>query len=309
MVVAEELAAACGGFATSIMVTTLPIRALMLFGTEAQQQEFLPRLTKQLTFCSFAMTEPDAGQDLSAFTTRAERAGDDFVIRGAKQFISNASHADFFVTVAKLSTSMKSLTAFIVPANTPGVSVGKPDRKLGQRLNNTAPVFFDDVRVPASYRLGRDGQGAEVILKSLDLSRTGIGAMGVGIARAAIHDAIETGKARSRWGRPLIEHEHYLMRLAKMATDVTSARLLAHYSAWKMTQGQLNRVEACMSKMTGGNVAMQVTTEVVEMLGGMGYTRELMAEKRMRDAKLLQIYEGPTTTMLSVIGGQVANTF
>ena len=301
----EEIAAACCGMATSLFVHYLPLEALLCFGTEEQKQEYVGRFCQRLTFASFAATDATSGQDIVHSATRATRRGDEWVLTGEKQYITNATWADFFVAIARTedppSDANPSVSMFIVPRETPGVSVGPPVRKMGQRASNTASVFFDGAVVPAGNLLGTEGHGLVQGITALMKSRTMIAAMGVGVAHAALKLAIETGDRR-RWRRPVRYHEHYVLRLGRLETRIAAARLLTFSSAWALAQGSTDVTHASRAKMFAGEVAMTTASEAVEMLGGMGYTREMPAEKLLRDAKLLQIFEGPTTMQERIVG-------
>jgi acyl-CoA dehydrogenase len=301
----EEIAAACCGMATSLFVHYLPLEALLCFGTDEQRAKYVGGFCDKLTFASFAATDASSGQDIVHSATRATRQGDHYRLNGEKQFITNASWADFFVVIARTeepaNEANPAVSMFIVPRDTPGVSVGPPVKKLGQRASNTASVFFDDAPVPASNLLGKEGHGLVQGITALMKSRTMIAAMGVGVARAALQLAIETGERR-RWRRPLIYHEHYVLRLGRLETSIAAARLLTFNSAWALAQGSTEVAHASRAKMFAGEVAMTTASEALEMMGGMGYTREFLAEKLLRDAKLLQIFEGPTTMQERIVG-------
>lgn len=305
MLIAEELAAACSGIATSMLVHYLPLEALTRFATPAQQATWLPRLTERLTFVSFAATEASSGQDVANGATRAVRDGDGWVLTGEKQFITNASHADYFVTIARTddppAPHAPRPSMFVVPRDAPGLTVGPPVPKLGQRASDTASVSYADVRLPADALIGVEGEGLAQAVTSLAKSRTLIGAMAIGVARAALDLALTTAQ-RKRWNRQLLYHEHYLLRLGRMDAELAGARGLVLAAAWSLATGRDPIVAASRAKLIAAEVAMRTTSEVVEMLGGMGYTRDVLAEKLMRDAKLFQIYEGPTTMQERILG-------
>jgi len=304
----EEIAAACCGMATSLFVHYLPLEALLCFGSEEQRRRYVGGFCEKLTFASFAATDASSGQDIVHSATRATRRGDVYRINGEKQFITNATWADYFVVIARTedppSEANPGVSMFVVPRDTPGVSVGPPVKKLGQRASNTASVFFDDAPVPAGNLVGKEGNGLVQGITALMKSRTMIAAMGVDVARAALQLAIETGERR-RWRRPLLYHEHYVLRLGRLDTRIAAARLLTLNSAWALAQGSSDVAHASRAKMFAGEVAMSTASEALEMMGGMGYTREFLAEKMLRDAKLLQIFEGPTTMQERIVGSSL----
>ncbi len=301
----EEVAAACCGIATSLFINYLPMEAILRFGTDEQRREFVARTCSQLTFAAFAATDASSGQDIQHGATRAVKHGSSYRLRGEKQYITNASYADFFVVIARTDDPPNDLnprpSMFIVPRETPGVSTGTTVKKLGQRASDTASVFFDDAVVPDRLLLGVEGEGLAQGVTALMKSRTMIAAMGVGIARAALQLAIDTGD-RKRWRRPLLYHEHYLLRLGRMETNIAAAHLLTMNAAWALAQRNDDITYASKAKMFAANVAMETASEALEMLGGMGYTRDVLAEKLFRDAKLLQIFEGPTTMQQRIVG-------
>ena len=307
--VMEEVAAACCGIATSLFIHYLPLEAILRFGTDEQKSEFVPRVCERLTFAAFAATDATSGQDIVHGATRAVRQGNHFRLSGEKQFITNASYAEFFVVIARTDDPPNDInpssSMFIVPRETPGVTTGPPVKKLGQRASDTASVFFDDALVADRYLLGKAGEGLLQGVTALMKSRTMIAAMGVGVARAALQLAIETG-GRRRWRRPLLYHEHYVLRLGRMETSIAAARLLTLNAAWALAQRIDDVTYASKAKMFAANVAMETASEALEMLGGMGYTRDFPAEKYLRDAKLLQIFEGPTTMQERIVGTSLA---
>jgi acyl-CoA dehydrogenase len=301
----EEIAAACCGMATSLFVHYLPLEAILQFGSEEQRRAYVTPVCERLTLVSFAATDASSGQDIVHSATRATRRDGAFHLTGEKQYITNASWASTFVVIARTddppNEQNPSVSMFLVPRDTPGVSIGPPVKKLGQRASNTASVFFDDALVPEANLLGKEGNGLLQGITALMKSRTMIAAMGVGVARAALELAIETGQRR-RWRRPLLYHEHYMLRLGRMETEIAAARLLTLRSAWELARGNSDVTHASRAKMFAANVAMETASEALEMLGGMGYTREMMSEKLLRDAKLLQIFEGPTTMQQRIVG-------
>jgi acyl-CoA dehydrogenase len=274
-----------------------------LFGSEEQKKEFLVPLTKEMSFACFALTEKEAGSDNSAIQTTAVRKGDFYVLNGSKTFITNAGVSKLGVVFASTEKNRgaRGLSAFILPMDTPGVSVGKHENKMGHRASNTAEIFFDEVKVPAKNILKREGMGFIVAMKTLDYARPAVGAGGVGVARAAFEEALKYTQNRIQFGRPIASFQHNAFKLADMATKIDAARLMVYRSAWMLDQGMKASKESAMAKVMATDVAMEVTVDAVQLFGGYGYMKEYPVEKMMRDAKLLQIYEGTNEIQRHVI--------
>jgi acyl-CoA dehydrogenase len=302
-VVCEELAWGCAGMYTSIMANTLATTPIVLFGSDEQKKEFLVPLTKEMSFACFALTEKEAGSDNSAIQTTAVRKGDMYVINGSKTFITNAGVSKLGVIFASTDKNRgaRGLSAFIIPMDTPGISVGKHENKMGHRASNTAEIFFDEVKVPAKNILKREGMGFIIAMKTLDYARPAVGAGGVGVARAAFEEALKYSQSRIQFGRPIAHFQHNAFKLAEMATEIDAARLMVYRSAWMLDQGMKASKESAMAKVMATDVAMKVTVDAVQLFGGYGYMKEYPVEKMMRDAKLLQIYEGTNEIQKHVI--------
>jgi acyl-CoA dehydrogenase len=302
-VVCEELAWGCAGMYTSIMANTLATTPILLFGSDEQKKEFLIPLTREMSFACFALTEKEAGSDNSAIQTTAVRKGDIYVLNGSKTFITNAGVSKVGVIFASTDKSRgaRGLTAFIVPMDLPGISVGKHENKMGHRASNTAEIFFDDVKIPAKNLLKREGMGFIIAMKTLDYARPAVGAGGVGVARAAFEEALKYSQSRIQFGRPIASFQHNAFKLAEMATEIDAARLMVYRSAWMLDQGMKASKESAMAKVMATDVAMKVTVDAVQLFGGYGYMKEYPVEKMMRDAKLLQIYEGTNEIQKHVI--------
>lgn len=292
--VAEELAAGCAGISTSIVLNDLACTPIVLGGTSEQKERWLKTVCRDMRFVAFCVTEPGVGSDVAALSTTARREGDHYVLNGSKQFITNASIADYFVVFASTDKqkSYKGISAFVVERNTPGLSVGKKEDKMGQRASDTASVSLDNVRVTDDCRLGEEGDGFRLIMRTFDKSRPGVAAAAVGVARAAMDYALEYARTREQFGVPIIQHQAISFLLADMQKDIDAARLLTWRAAWLADTGERNSGEAAMAKAFAADVAMRVTTDAVQIFGGYGYSREYPVEKLMRDAKVLQIYEG-----------------
>ncbi len=306
-IISEELAAGCAGMFTTIMASSLAFTPIILFGTEEQKKKFLTPCTQKLTFSAFCLTEREAGSDAGAIKTTAKKVGAEYVINGAKCFITNGGIAGLYVVFANSNPEkgMRGLSAFIVPRETPGLSVGKVEDKLGHRASNTAEVYFDDVKVPEANLLHKEGLGFLVAMRTLDKTRASVGAAGVGVARAALDYAVEYAKTRVQFGRAIATFQSTAFKIAQMAMEVNAARHLVWHSAWLMDQGKSCGKESAMAKCFGSDVAMQTTVEAVQIFGGYGYMKDYPVEKLMRDAKLLQIYEGTNEIQRLVISREV----
>ncbi len=292
-IIIEELAAGCMGMATGIMANGLALMPLILFGGDEQKEKYLRPFARQFGLAAFCLTERGAGSDVRGIQTLAERNGDHYVINGSKCFTTNGGYADLF-TVFALTDKKKgprSMTAFIVEKKH-GVEVGKAEDKMGQRASNQTELHFKNVRVPASNMLGRVGGGFRVAMSTLDRTRTGAAGGAVGLARRALEEAVKYAKEREQFGQTLATNQAIQFKIADMAMKVDAARLLTWQAAWMADQGMRQSKQSAFAKCFAGDTAMEVTTEAVQIFGGNGYSREYPVEKLMRDAKLLQIYEG-----------------
>ena len=306
-VLQEELARGDIGISTTMGATCLASLPVMLGGTE-EQKDLWWKIVAEKHYAAFCMTEPNAGSDAAGMRTTAERDGDDYIINGTKCFISNGGLAGVYSVLATVDRSLghKGLTAFIVERDRPGVSIGKEEDKMGMRLSNTTEVIFDNVRIPASNRIGPEGGGFKVIMQTLDYSRPGVGAQGVGIAQRALEEAVKYAKQRVQFGKPIASFQAIQFMLADMAIEVETARQMAYHVADLIDHGVKDfTYEACIAKTRGGDAAMKVAVDAVQVLGGYGYMREYPVEKLMRDAKIIQIYEGTNQIQRSVIAGKL----
>jgi acyl-CoA dehydrogenase len=307
VIVCEELAWGCAGMYTSIMANTLATTPIVLFGTDEQKQEFLTPLTKGVEFACFGLTEREAGSDNTAIKTTAVKKDDHYILNGSKTFITNAGVSSLGVIFASTDASRgaRGLSAFIVPMKLPGITVGKKENKMGHRASNTAEIYFDDVKVPAKNILRREGFGFIIALKTLDFARPAVGAGGIGVARAAYEEALAYSQQRVQFGKPIAHFQYNSFKLAEMATDIDAARLLVYRSAWMLDNNLKASKESAMAKVMATDVAMKVATDAVQMFGGYGYMKEYPVEKMMRDAKLLQIYEGTNEIQKHVISLEI----
>lgn len=303
----EELAWGCAGIATSISANGLALLPLLVAGSPEQKKAFLEPFASEFGFASFCLTEPGAGSDVGGIKTIARRDGDDYVINGRKCFITNGSHARQYTVFASTDKSKghKGLSAFIVPRDLAGVSVGKKEDKMGQRASDTCDVLFDEVRVPAANRIGAEGEGFKVAMMTLDKARPSVAALSIGVARAAFEHACEYSKTRVQFGMPIAMNQAIHFMIADMAADIEGTRLLAWKAAWLLDQGRRATKESSYAKLLAADMAMRITTDAVQIFGGYGYMKEYPVEKLMRDAKLMQIYEGTSQIQRLVIAKEV----
>ena len=307
-IISEELAAGCAAVATTVMANSLALTPLALAGSDEQKKRFLPPMCEKLEFAAFCLTEPGAGSDVGAISTTAVRDGDHYVINGTKHFITNGGVADLYTVFASTDRSRgaRGLSAIVVKKDeTPGVSTGKELDKMGQSASNTTEVVFEDARVPVENRLGREGQGFKIAMMTFDTTRPVVAAVSVGVARAAYEYAVEYLKGRVQFGAPLSKNQAIQFKVADMAIKIAAARLLAWHAAWMMDNGMQQSKEAAIAKAFAADAAMEITTSAVQLFGGYGYSKEYPVEKLMRDAKLLQIYEGTSEILRLVVGRNV----
>jgi acyl-CoA dehydrogenase len=303
----EEFGWGCSGIGTSLMCNGLASAPVILGGSEEVKKEFLGMLIEEPKLASFCLTEPEAGSDVGSMRTRAVRKGDKYVINGSKVFITNGSHASWYTVYAKTDPDKghKGISAFVVPRDTPGVSVMKKEDKLGQRASDTAQIQFEDVEIPAEYLLGEENHGFRLAMMTLDRTRPGVAAMGVGIGRAAFEFARDYSKERIQFGVPIAMHQAIQFMIADMATKVEAARLLVWQSASLLDQGKRNTLAASHAKRFAADSAMEIAVDAVQVYGGYGFIKEYPVEKLMRDAKIMQLYEGTSQIQRLVIAREV----
>ena len=307
VLIGEELCWGCSGIATSIIANILGALPMLIAGTEEQQREWLPPLLEEPILCSFALTEPNAGSDVSGIQTTAVRHGDEYVVNGSKMFITNAGHASWVIVFASTDKDAghRGLSAFVVPTDLDGVVVEKHLDKMGQRATDTSALAFQDVKVPARNRLGEEGQGFKIAMQTLDNTRPGTAAGAVGVARAAFEHAVEYSKERVQFGQPVAMNQGVNFLVADMAAEIEAARLLVWQAAWLLDQGERATLQSSYAKRFAADTAMKVTTDAVQIFGGYGYIKEYPVEKLMRDAKLFQIYEGTSQIQRLVIAREI----
>ncbi|RIK80265.1 acyl-CoA dehydrogenase [candidate division KSB1 bacterium] len=305
--ISEEIGWGCTGVGTTTTCNALAIAPVIVAGNDDQKKRFLTPLTKEFSFCSYAVTEPGAGSDVQAIKTTAKKIGNDYVITGQKMWITNAGHARWFFVIAysDQSKGYKGISGFIVPADTPGVKIGKHEPKLGQRCSDTRGVTFEEAKIPAANLLGKEGDGWKAAMAAFDHSRPVVASMAVGLARAAMEHAANYAKERKTFGVPLAAHEGVSFMIADMAKDIEAARLLTWLAAWTIDQGKRNTLQAAYAKCAAADTAMRVATDAVQVFGGYGFSREYPVEKLMRDAKIFQIYEGTSQIQRLIIAKEI----
>src|SRR5437763_864543 len=289
-----ELAWGCSGIGTSLTCNGLATAPIVLAASEELKREYLGRLSEGPLLASFCLTEPDAGSDVSAMKTTATRHGDKWVIKGSKCFITNGEYANFYTVYAKTDKEAghRGISCFIVPRDA-GVIVDKHEDKMGQRASNTATITFPEVEIPLDHLVGEENKGFKIAMMTLDRTRPGVAAMATGVARAAMEFAIDYSKERVQFGVPIAMHQAIQFIIADMATKVHLARLATWQSAALLDQGKRNTLESSHAKRFSADIAMEVTTDAVQVYGGDGFIKEYPAQKRMRGAQILQLYAGP----------------
>jgi alkylation response protein AidB-like acyl-CoA dehydrogenase len=301
----EEIARACASSALILMIQELGTLPIKLFGSDELKQRFLPKCASGEWSPAFALSEPEAGSDPGGMITRAERDGDEWVINGTKNWITNLGVADFYVVFAKTDRSAarsRGISAFVVEADRPGFSVGKLEHKLGIKGSPTGQPIFEDVRVPSANLIGAEGKGMNVALGTLDHSRLGVAAQAVGIAQGATDHAVAYAHERRQFGQPIADFQGIQFKLADMETRTAAARELLYRACAKIDRHEPDRGKySAMAKLFASDTAMAVTVEAVQVLGGYGYVTEYPVERYLRDAKITQIYEGTNEIQRLVI--------
>ncbi|MBA3540816.1 MAG: acyl-CoA dehydrogenase family protein [Deltaproteobacteria bacterium] len=305
--VQEEISFGCSGINTSMAANSLGATPLLVAGTEAQKTEYLGRLTRDFVFSAYCCSEPDAGSDVAGMKTRVTRHGDDYVLNGQKRWITNGGVANFYTVFATFDPAMKhkGIACFVVDANTPGVKAGKKENKMGQRASNTTDVIFEDVKLPKSALVGTEDGGFKVAMKTFDRSRPWIAATAAGVIRRSLEESRAYSLERKTFGVPIAQHQAIQFMLAEMAISYEATRLLTHKAASQVDAGDLSAITSAYAKAYGADAAMRCSTDAVQIFGGYGYTKEYPVEKLMRDAKLLQIYEGTSQIQRIVIARNV----
>jgi alkylation response protein AidB-like acyl-CoA dehydrogenase len=304
--VLEEIAAAWLTVGVGLSVHTMSCYALATAGSEEQRASWMPEMLAGELLGAYALSEPNAGSDAAALTTRAEQDGDDYVVTGTKAWITHGGEADFYTTMVRTSPDGgRGISCLLVPGNTPGLSAGAPERKMGMTGSTTAQMIFDGARVPVARRIGAEGDGLKLALSALNSGRLGIAACAVGLAQAALDEAVAYAKQRTQFGRSIIEFQGLEFLLADMAAAVDSARATYLDAARRRDRGLSFRRQASVAKLVATDAAMKVTTDAVQVLGGAGYTKDFPVERYMREAKVPQIFEGTNQIQRMVIAREL----
>jgi butyryl-CoA dehydrogenase len=312
--VAEELSRVCLGIATSVVASGLGAMPILLFGSPEQKKKYLPPIAKGVKLAAFGLTEADAGSDAGALRTTATRKGEGYVLNGTKQWITNGGEAEIYSIIAMTDRSKgpRGASALIVEKGAPGFNFGKKEKKMGIRSSATRELVFEDCFVPRENLIGKEGMGFIVTMRTFDRTRPGVGAQGVGLAQGALDEAVQYAREREQFGKKIISFQAVQHILADMATLVEAARALVYSVARYIDQSdnpkEISKVSG-MAKVFASDVAMKVTTDAVQVFGGYGYMRDYPVEKMMRDAKILQIYEGTNQIQRNVIGLELSKEY
>ncbi len=301
--VLEELNYGCAGITNSVAANGLATHPLLIAGTEEQRRRYLGQLINECCLAAYCITEPGAGSDVAGMSTTYRRVGDEFVLNGTKHFISNGSMARWYIAFATRDRKARhaGISAFVFPADLPGIKKHRMKDKLGQRAADTSEVVFEDVRVPKDALLGAEGTGFKIAMQTFDRSRPEIGAICIGVSQRALDESLRYAKERQQFGQPIAQFQAIQFMLADMAVEVEAMRLLTYKAAWLIDQGTTAPIVSSYAKAFGADHAMKITTDAVQIFGGYGYMKEYPVEKLMRDAKLLQIYEGTSQIQRVVI--------
>jgi butyryl-CoA dehydrogenase len=304
----EEISRACVGVSTTYAANALGTYPILLFGSDEQKKKYLPDIATGKRLVAFGLTEANAGSDAGGIQTTARLDGNEYVLNGTKQWITNGGEAEIYTIIAMTDKSKgpRGASAFVVEKGTPGFTFGKKENKMGIRASSTRELIFDNCRIPKENILGREGMGFIVAMKTLDQSRTGVGAQGVGVAQGAFEEAVRFARQRHQFGHPIISFQAVQHMLADMAIEIEAARALVYSVARYIDSGAKDISKpSAMAKTFGTDVGMKVTTNAVQIMGGSGYMKEYPVEKMMRDAKILQIYEGTNQIQRNVIGQEI----
>jgi acyl-CoA dehydrogenase len=305
--VQEEIAWGCTGVNTTLAANMLGAMPLLIAGSEAQKSKYLGSLiagkSGKPVYACYACSEPDAGSDVAGMRTRVEKKGDEYILSGQKRWITNGGVADWCTTFATFDPKLKhkGITCFVVDMSAPGVKVGKKENKMGQRASLTNDIIFEDVRLSKDALVGEEGAGFKVAMKTFDRSRPWIASGAAGVIRRALEESRNYALERKTFGVPIAQHQAVQFMLAEMAIAYETTRLLYMKASWMVDSGKIDSIVSAYAKAYGADAAMRVTTDAVQIFGGYGYTKEYPVEKLMRDAKLLQIYEGTSQIQRMVI--------
>jgi len=303
VLIAEELGFGCTGITTAIEGNNLAEAPLIVAGSDALKKKFLQPMIDEFKMAAYCVTEPGAGSDVAGLRTTAVKKGDHWVLNGTKQWITNAAKADWYFVLAYTDPAQghRGMTGFVVPRETPGVSVGRKEWNMGQRASDTRQVVFEDVAVPADNVVGAEGQGFKIAMAAFDITRPMVAACAVGLANRALTEAIAYAKERKAFGKPIADYQAISFMIADMAKSVEAARLLCWKAAWQFDEGERNSLMAAYAKCFAADEAMKIATDAVQVFGGYGFNTEYPVEKLMRDAKIFQIYEGTSQIQRLII--------
>lgn len=301
--VIEELAKCNAGYAISVAVTGLPQVILNLFGSEEQKKKYIPQLANGKAIGAFSLSEASSGSDAGSLRTQARKEGSNYIINGTKLWTTQGDLAETLILMARTGEpGSRGISAFILEKGTPGFSTGKREKKMGWNTSHTVELVLENVKIPQTHLIGKEGEGFKIAMTALDSGRITIGAASLGIAQAALNIAIRHSRERHQFGKPISEFQGVSFLLADMATQLEAARLMVHRAAWLKDQGRPFSMEAAMAKLAATDMAMKVTTDAVQILGGTGYTQDFPVERYMREAKVMQIVEGTNQIQRWVIG-------
>ena len=302
-IITEEICYGCAGIAISMTVNNLASVPVVIAGSEELKKKYLGQLTDSYATASYCLSEPDAGSDVANLSTTAVKKGSSYVINGTKAWVSGGAHASWFTLFAYTDRDKghNGVSAFVVPADLPGIEIGKKEDMMGQRASHTVFITFNDVEIPAENLIGEEGEGFKIAMQTFDRTRPPIGAAAVGVARRAYEESLRYSGERKTFGKPIQAHQAVQFMLADMATSIEAGRLLTWKAAWLADEGQRNTLYCSMAKCFSGDAAMRIATDAVQIFGGFGYSKEYPVEKLMRDAKVMQIYEGTNQIQRMII--------
>lgn len=307
VLISENLAYGCMGMNTILMANDLALLPIVIAGNDEQKKRFLIPFTESYKIAAFCLTEPSNGSDAAGIKTTIKDDGDYYVVSGQKMWITNAGHADLFVLYGTINHELKhkGITAIVIEKGTKGIELGKPEKKMGHRCSDTRSITFNNVRVPKENLLGKPGEGWKIAMKTLDHSRPLVAASSVGGAQCALDHSISYAKERKQFNKPIAEHQAIQFMIANMAIKIEAARLLVTKAASQLDRGESNTLLASYAKAFAADACMEITTDAVQVYGGYGYSEEYPVEKLMRDAKLIQIYEGTSQIQRLVIAREI----
>lgn len=307
MIIGEEMAYGCSGMSTAMGANDLSLGPLLIAGNKEQLEEFAKPMSEKPIMASYCVTEPGAGSDVQALRTTVRRDGDNYIMNGEKMWITNASKATWFYVLSTLDPKLgfKGMCAFVIPANLPGIQVGKKEINMGQRCSDTRGITFNDVKISKRYLLGKEGDGFKIAMKAFDMARPGTAIAAVGVAQCAFDHATRYAQERQTFGKPIAQHQAVAFMLADMAQEIEAARLLVYKAAFLHDQGERNTKAASMAKCFAGDTAVRTAMNALQIFGGYGYSTEYPMEKLYRDAKIFQIYEGANQIQRLIISRHV----